>query len=102
MASSRPAEQSATRAAYRPDGAAPLLARPAQTWAERKIAPVRWPADRRTGIASARCCHPAPPVPVSRRSTNGRCAMEFGIALPTAADAWKVVKRAEELGFTHA
>jgi 5,10-methylenetetrahydromethanopterin reductase len=28
--------------------------------------------------------------------------MEFGIALPTAADAWKVVKRAEELGFTHA
>ncbi len=28
--------------------------------------------------------------------------MEFGIALPTAADSWKVVKRAEELGFTHA
>jgi 5,10-methylenetetrahydromethanopterin reductase len=28
--------------------------------------------------------------------------MEFGIALPTAADAWKVVKRAEELGFSHA
>jgi 5,10-methylenetetrahydromethanopterin reductase len=28
--------------------------------------------------------------------------MEFGIALATAADAWKVVKRAEELGFTHA
>ena len=28
--------------------------------------------------------------------------MEFGIALPTAADAWKTVKRAEELGFTHA
>ena len=28
--------------------------------------------------------------------------MEFGIALPTAADAWKVVKRAEELGFHHA
>ena len=28
--------------------------------------------------------------------------MEFGIALPTAADAWKVVKRAEDLGFHHA
>lgn len=28
--------------------------------------------------------------------------MEFGIALPTAADAWKTVARAEELGFTHA
>ena len=28
--------------------------------------------------------------------------MEFGIALPTASDAWKIVKRAEELGFSHA
>lgn len=28
--------------------------------------------------------------------------MEFGIAIPTAADSYKVVKRAEELGFTHA
>jgi 5,10-methylenetetrahydromethanopterin reductase len=28
--------------------------------------------------------------------------MEFGIALPTAADAWKVVRRAEDLGFSHA
>lgn len=28
--------------------------------------------------------------------------MEFGIALPTAADSWKVVRRAEELGFSHA
>src|SRR4030095_3352367 len=28
--------------------------------------------------------------------------MDFGIALPTAADSWKVVRRAEELGFTHA
>lgn len=28
--------------------------------------------------------------------------MEFGIALPTAADSWKVAQRAEELGFTHA
>jgi 5,10-methylenetetrahydromethanopterin reductase len=28
--------------------------------------------------------------------------MDFGIALPTAADSWKVVKRAEEAGFTHA
>jgi 5,10-methylenetetrahydromethanopterin reductase len=28
--------------------------------------------------------------------------MDFGIALPTAADSWKIVKRAEDLGFTHA
>lgn len=28
--------------------------------------------------------------------------MEFGIALPTAADSWKHVQRAEELGFSHA
>lgn len=28
--------------------------------------------------------------------------MDFGIALPTAADSWKQVQRAEELGFSHA
>jgi 5,10-methylenetetrahydromethanopterin reductase len=28
--------------------------------------------------------------------------MEFGIAIPTAADSWRLVRRAEELGFTHA
>ena len=28
--------------------------------------------------------------------------MEFGIALPTAADDWRVVERAEALGFSHA
>jgi len=28
--------------------------------------------------------------------------MDFGIALPTAADSWKIVKEAEELGFSHA
>ena len=28
--------------------------------------------------------------------------MEFGITLPTKADSWKIAKRAEELGFTHA
>jgi 5,10-methylenetetrahydromethanopterin reductase len=28
--------------------------------------------------------------------------MQFGIALPSAADSWRVVQRAEELGFTHA
>ena len=28
--------------------------------------------------------------------------MDFGIALATPADAWKVVKRAEDLGFSHA
>jgi 5,10-methylenetetrahydromethanopterin reductase len=28
--------------------------------------------------------------------------MDYGITVATAADSWKVVKRAEELGFTHA
>lgn len=28
--------------------------------------------------------------------------MQFGIAIPTAADSWRVVRRAEELGFSHA
>jgi 5,10-methylenetetrahydromethanopterin reductase len=28
--------------------------------------------------------------------------MDFGIALPTAADSWRMAQRAEELGFTHA
>ncbi len=28
--------------------------------------------------------------------------MEFGIAIPTAADSWRLVRRAEELGFSHA
>lgn len=28
--------------------------------------------------------------------------MDFGIALATPADAWKIVKRAEDLGFSHA
>ena len=28
--------------------------------------------------------------------------MDFGIAVATPADSWKVVKRAEELGFSHA
>jgi 5,10-methylenetetrahydromethanopterin reductase len=28
--------------------------------------------------------------------------MDFGITVATAADSWKVVKRAEELGYTHA
>ena len=28
--------------------------------------------------------------------------MDFGIAVATSADSWKVVERAEELGFTHA
>ena len=28
--------------------------------------------------------------------------MDFGIAIPTAADSWRLVRRAEELGFTHA
>ncbi len=31
-----------------------------------------------------------------------RAKIQFGIALATSADSWKVVQRAEELGFTHA
>jgi 5,10-methylenetetrahydromethanopterin reductase len=33
---------------------------------------------------------------------EGRVTMDFGIALATAADSWRIVQRAEELGFTHA
>jgi 5,10-methylenetetrahydromethanopterin reductase len=33
---------------------------------------------------------------------RGKHAMDFGIALPAAADSWKIVQRAEDLGFTHA
>src|SRR5271155_5287735 len=28
--------------------------------------------------------------------------MQFGIAIPTAADSWRLVRRAEELGFSNA
>ena len=28
--------------------------------------------------------------------------MDFGITMATSADSWKVAKRAEELGFSHA
>src|SRR5581483_6475424 len=35
---------------------------------------------------------------VSHRNAN----MQFGIAIPTAADSWRLVHRAEELGFSHA
>ena len=28
--------------------------------------------------------------------------MDFGVAIVSTVDAWKTVKRAEELGFTHA
>src|SRR6185312_11832462 len=53
-------------------------------------------------LPGTRCCHLPTPVRVTPRHGHGRRAMEFGIALPTAADSYKVVKRAEELGFTHA
>ena len=33
---------------------------------------------------------------------SGEEPMDFGIALATAADSWKVVARAEALGFSHA
>src|SRR5262249_38948071 len=37
-----------------------------------------------------------------RGTKNREAAMDFGILLATSAHHWKVVKRAEELGFTHA
>src|SRR5262249_22638230 len=37
--------------------------------------------------------------PKARREGSGR--MDFGIAVATGADSWKVAQRAEELGFTH-
>jgi hypothetical protein len=33
---------------------------------------------------------------------GGARIMEFGIGIPTSGESWKVVQRAEELGFTHA
>src|SRR5215471_21385837 len=38
----------------------------------------------------------------SKGFEKGRKKMDFGIALPAAADSWTIVQRAEELGFTHA
>src|ERR1044071_2009584 len=42
-----------------------------------------------------------PPLPLAwpRNKVGG---MEFGIAVASPLDSWKVVKRAEELGFSHA
>src|SRR6202012_506810 len=40
--------------------------------------------------------------PAGRSQNNGEKPMEFGIAVATAADSWKIVKRAEELGFSQA
>jgi len=36
------------------------------------------------------------------RNAQDEDKMEFGICLPTKANSWEVVKRAEELGFTYA
>src|SRR6516165_7663927 len=33
---------------------------------------------------------------------TARTAMQFAIAIPTGADSWRVVRRAEELGFSRA
>src|SRR5262249_59852585 len=41
----------------------------------------------------------ASPSPSNRK---GDYVMEFGIAVASPLDSWKVVKRAEELGFSHA
>jgi 5,10-methylenetetrahydromethanopterin reductase len=41
-------------------------------------------------------------MPARIGGNPGEEDMEFGIALATAADSWKIVKRAEELGYTHA
>jgi hypothetical protein len=34
------------------------------------------------------------------KNPKGRIEMDFGITLPTPADSWKTVKRAEDAGFT--
>src|SRR5215472_17358083 len=39
---------------------------------------------------------------IARRITRQSLTMQFGIAIPAAADSWRLVRRAEELGFTHA
>src|SRR6201994_813502 len=42
-----------------------------------------------------------PPGGYGTRNDKG-AVMQFGIAIPTAADSWRLVRRAEELGFSHA
>jgi 5,10-methylenetetrahydromethanopterin reductase len=42
------------------------------------------------------------PWSLCRTQSRGRKIVEFGIPLAATADSWKVVKQAEELGFTHA
>src|ERR1700726_107070 len=44
----------------------------------------------------------APTMARGAAGGGGRATMDFGIALPAAADSWRIVQRAEELGFTHA
>src|SRR5215475_9496634 len=39
---------------------------------------------------------------LSALDIRGRHTMDFGITVATAADSWKIVKRGEALGFTHA
>src|SRR5262245_53506342 len=39
---------------------------------------------------------------VPAKNVTRRNTMDFGITVATAADSWRVVKRAEELGFTYA
>ena len=40
--------------------------------------------------------------PWHRPSQGETSRMQFGIAIPTAADSWRLVRRAEELGFSNA
>src|SRR6202049_2885770 len=40
--------------------------------------------------------------PCQSNATPSTHHMQFGIAIPTAADSWRLVRRAEELGFSHA
>src|SRR5215813_12702166 len=52
-------------------------------------------------------CVPGTRHAVSQRHRNARRIteqplMQFGIAIPTAADSWRLVRRAEELGFNNA
>src|SRR5207244_13221721 len=59
----------------------------------------------RSGTPPASTSNPEQHVTAVRRaSLSGVCwhSMDFGINLATSADSWKVVKRAEELGYTRA
>ena len=108
-----PGELEARRAAWQPPKLVNLT-----PWEEiyrsmvgQTLAPVRaWKPDAIPRVSS-RCTRQlrhsarAHAIEIASRNTlamTGTCTMQFGIAIPTAADSWRLVRRAEELGFTNA